>query len=75
LRFPKVTVQYGEPVSFPVVEAPTREQQQEAAEQIFDRVRAMYVALEEKGRRGVLRALREGLPSATPGDPSPGSQR
>jgi 1-acyl-sn-glycerol-3-phosphate acyltransferase len=70
-RFPKVTVQFGEPVTFPVVDAPSREQQQEAAEQIFDRVRAMYVALEEKGRRGVIRALRDGLPGPDPGNASP----
>ena len=68
LQFPKVTIQYGEPLTFPVKEDPTREEQQEVANQVFDRVRAMYVALEESGRRGVLRALREGLP---PGSPSP----
>ena len=31
LRFPKVTVQFGEPLSFPVEEAPSRERQLEAA--------------------------------------------
>jgi 1-acyl-sn-glycerol-3-phosphate acyltransferase len=72
-RFPKVTVQFGEPVTFPVVEAPSRDQQQQAAEEIFDSVRTMYVALEQQGRRGVIRALRAGLPGATPGDPSPHS--
>jgi 1-acyl-sn-glycerol-3-phosphate acyltransferase len=70
-RFPKVTIQYGEPMTFPVVEAPSRERQQQAAERIFDRVRAMYVALEEKGRRGVIRTLRDGLPSGPAGDPTP----
>jgi 1-acyl-sn-glycerol-3-phosphate acyltransferase len=71
-RFPKVTVQYGEPLSFPVKRDASREEQQQAANQVFDKVRAMYVALEENGRRGVLRALREGLP---PGSPEPGSAR
>jgi 1-acyl-sn-glycerol-3-phosphate acyltransferase len=66
LRFPKVTIQYGEPLSFPVKEDPSREEQQQVADQIFDHVRAMYVALEENGRRGVLRSLREGLPAASP---------
>jgi hypothetical protein len=56
-----VTVQYGEPVSFERVAAPSREQQLDAATRIFDRVREMYVALDEKGRRGVARALREGV--------------
>jgi 1-acyl-sn-glycerol-3-phosphate acyltransferase len=63
LRFPKVTVQYGEPISFAVVREPTREQQLEAATEVFDRVREMYVALDEKGRRGVAKALREGVAS------------
>jgi hypothetical protein len=56
-----VTVQYGEPISFEPVAEPTREQQLEAATRIFDRVREMYVALDEKGRRGVAKALRESV--------------
>ena len=63
-RFPKVTVQYGEPVSFPVVESPDREQQLEAASAIFERVKAMYAALEERGRSSVARSLRESAPGA-----------
>jgi len=47
LRFPKVTVEFGEPVSFPVEEAPSRERQLEVAEQIFAPVREMYEALDE----------------------------
>ena len=38
LRFPKVTVQYGEPMSFAAVSEPSREQQLEVAGQIFERV-------------------------------------
>jgi 1-acyl-sn-glycerol-3-phosphate acyltransferase len=60
LRFPKVTVQYGEPITFPVVEGPTRDQQLEAAQQVFDRVKEMYVALEEQGRSGVLKSRKGG---------------
>jgi 1-acyl-sn-glycerol-3-phosphate acyltransferase len=45
LRFPKVTVQFGEPVSFPVEEAPSRERQLEVATQVFDRVKTMYEGL------------------------------
>jgi 1-acyl-sn-glycerol-3-phosphate acyltransferase len=60
-RFPKVTVQFGEPVSFPTEEAPSRERQIEVSTEIFDRVRAMYTALQEQGRRNVIRALREGV--------------
>jgi 1-acyl-sn-glycerol-3-phosphate acyltransferase len=66
LRFPKVTVQFGEPITFDAVERPTREQQQEASERIFDDVRQMYVELEEKGRRGVIKALKEGIEGLDP---------
>jgi len=45
LRFPKVTVQFGEPLSFPVEEAPGRERQLEVATEIFGRVRAMHDGL------------------------------
>ncbi|MGH2980919.1 MAG: lysophospholipid acyltransferase family protein [Solirubrobacterales bacterium] len=70
LRFPKVTVQYGEPLSFPAEAKPSRERQKEVANEVFDRVRAMYVALEEQGRAGVIRALRKGLPAPEPGEAS-----
>ena len=59
LQFPKITVQYGEPVVFDVVADPTREQQLECANQIFDRVRAMYAALEGQGRGSVIKEGRE----------------
>ena len=42
LRFPKVTVQFGEPLSFPLEAAPSRERQLEAATEIFDRVKEIY---------------------------------
>ncbi len=42
LRFPRVTVQYGEPLTFPVEREPSRERQQQAADEIFARVREMY---------------------------------
>jgi 1-acyl-sn-glycerol-3-phosphate acyltransferase len=70
LRFPKVTVQFGEAVSFPTEPRPDRGRQLEVATEVFDRVRAMYTALEEQGRRGVIRALREGLPAPDPGEAS-----
>jgi len=55
LHFPKVTVQFGEPLSFDVVESPSREQQVEAAQEIFGRVKAMYAELEARGRESVRR--------------------
>jgi len=65
LSFPKVTIQYGEPMRFGVVSSPTREQQLEVAGQVFERVKQMYEALEANGRRGVLKALREGIEART----------
>lgn len=50
LRFPEVTIRYGEPLGFDVVENPTRDQQQEAAVEIFGRVRELYEGLERDGR-------------------------
>ena len=64
-RFPKVTIQYGEPMTFDVIPSPSRERQLEVATQIFERVREMYGALEEKGRRGVIKSLREGIGART----------
>ena len=58
LSFPKVTVLYGDPVRFERIEDPTPEQQQEAAQLVFDRVKALYDGLREGGRRGALEAAR-----------------
>jgi 1-acyl-sn-glycerol-3-phosphate acyltransferase len=72
-QFPKVTIQYGEPIAFPQKADPTREEQQQAADRVFDVVRAMYVELEENGRRSVLKRVRAGLPLPQPapqGDPA-----
>jgi|SRR5690349_13264421 len=51
LRFPKVTVQFGEPLHFPAEEAPSRERQLEVAEQIFAPVREMYAGLATRNGR------------------------
>ena len=45
LRFPKVTVQFGEPLSFPIEQAPSRERQLEIATEVFGRVRRLYEGL------------------------------
>jgi 1-acyl-sn-glycerol-3-phosphate acyltransferase len=47
-RFPRITVAYGEPLSFDRDPEPTRERQQEVAEAIFDRIRVLYAGLEGK---------------------------
>ncbi len=59
LTFPKVTVQFGEPITFPVTPDPTREQQMEASNVVFAAVRQMYENLEKNGRKAVMRSLRE----------------
>ena len=41
-RFPKVTVQFGEPLRFPTEEDASRERQLEVAEEVFGQVREMY---------------------------------
>lgn len=48
LRFPKTTVQFGEPLTFPVETEPGRERQLEVATEVFGQVRAMYEELVEK---------------------------
>jgi 1-acyl-sn-glycerol-3-phosphate acyltransferase len=58
LRFPKITVQYGEPIRFDVAAAPTKEEQLGAATAIFDVVKAMYERLDAQGRAGVIESLR-----------------
>jgi 1-acyl-sn-glycerol-3-phosphate acyltransferase len=58
LRFPKITVQYAEPIRFDPVADPTKEQQLEAAREIFDVVKGMYERLDAQGRSGVIKALR-----------------
>src|ERR687883_396655 len=49
LRFPKVTVQYGDPIRFERVENPTRAQAQAAADVIFDAVTELYGGLHTEG--------------------------
>ena len=60
LQFPKVTILYGDAVRWDRVAAPTREQQQAVADQIFAEIRRLYGQLEAEGRRGVLRQVRAG---------------
>jgi 1-acyl-sn-glycerol-3-phosphate acyltransferase len=58
LRFPRVTVLYGDPVAYERVAAPTREQQQSVADEIFADIKALYGALETYGRRELARRAR-----------------
>jgi 1-acyl-sn-glycerol-3-phosphate acyltransferase len=58
LRFPKITVQFGEPLSFPVEDSPGRERQMEVATEVFAEVRRMYdgLSLTRSGRRASRRS-------------------
>ena len=59
LRFPKVTVLYGDPIRWERIEDPTREQQQAVANEIFLEIRALYAQLDTVGRREVVRQGRQ----------------
>jgi len=59
LQFPKVTVQFGEPLQFEQVAEPTKEQAQAASEIVFERVREMHSRLVGEGRKSAVRAARE----------------
>jgi 1-acyl-sn-glycerol-3-phosphate acyltransferase len=59
LQFPKVTVLYGDPVRWERVDAPTRDQQQAVANEIFTEIRGLYAQLDAVGRRGMARRRRE----------------
>jgi 1-acyl-sn-glycerol-3-phosphate acyltransferase len=47
LRFPQVTVHYGEPMTFEDGQDPTRERQQEVADQIFAEIKQLYTAVDD----------------------------
>jgi 1-acyl-sn-glycerol-3-phosphate acyltransferase len=59
LQFPRVTVQFGPPFKFERIEHSTREQQQEAANYILDRIRELHSQLRLLGHRGSLAAARD----------------
>jgi 1-acyl-sn-glycerol-3-phosphate acyltransferase len=50
LRFPKVIVRFGDPFKFERVPEPTREQQQEAADYILERIRELHAELSASRR-------------------------
>ncbi len=58
LQFPKVTVQYGEPLRFEQVAEPTRNQQQVVADTIFTEIKGLYAGLDQHGRSGVAKRVR-----------------
>jgi 1-acyl-sn-glycerol-3-phosphate acyltransferase len=58
LRFPKVTILYGDALRWERIENPSRSQQQAVADEILVEIRKLYAGLQEHGRKGVLRRVR-----------------
>ena len=58
LQFPKVTVQYGDPIRFEKVDNPSREQAQAAANVIFEGIEKVYYGLQRDGRKHAVKAAR-----------------
>jgi 1-acyl-sn-glycerol-3-phosphate acyltransferase len=59
LQFPKVTVQYGDPIRFEQVEEATREQAQAAADVVFAEIKTLHTALRDaNGRKNAIAAAR-----------------
>jgi 1-acyl-sn-glycerol-3-phosphate acyltransferase len=58
LQFPKVTVLYGRPFRFETVAESSRDQQQEAADYVFGRLRELHGELSRVGRRGARQLAR-----------------
>jgi 1-acyl-sn-glycerol-3-phosphate acyltransferase len=54
LKFPKVTVLYGEPFRYERVEEATRHQQQAVADDILDAIRDLYGRLHAEGRQAAV---------------------
>ena len=59
-RLPKVVIRYGAPFRFAAESGPSREHQQEAADVILERIRAMHSEMVGLGSRGTRRAARRG---------------
>jgi 1-acyl-sn-glycerol-3-phosphate acyltransferase len=58
LQFPKVTISYGRPFRFERIAETSKEQQQQAADYIFARIREIHDELGRLGHSGALRAAR-----------------
>jgi 1-acyl-sn-glycerol-3-phosphate acyltransferase len=59
LQFPKVTVQYGDPIRFEQIAEPTREQSQAAADVVFAEIKTLHGNLREAdGRKKAIAAAR-----------------
>jgi len=62
-RFPKITVEFGEPLSFPVEPSPSRERQMEVAGEVFAEVQRMYEGLASRSERRASRRSSDRAPA------------
>ena len=62
-RFPKVRIEFGEPLSFTIEPSPSRERQLEVATQVFGRVRSMYEGLATRSERRASRRSSDRAPA------------
>lgn len=58
LKFPSVTVYYGNPIQFECEPNSSRERQQEVADQIFTEIRKLYDDLQQNGAKAIRKRLR-----------------
>jgi 1-acyl-sn-glycerol-3-phosphate acyltransferase len=58
LSFPRVSVRYGDPLSFEREPGASRERQQEVADEIFAAIRGLYEEIEQRGHVAVARGAR-----------------
>jgi 1-acyl-sn-glycerol-3-phosphate acyltransferase len=58
LSFPRVSVHYGDALRFDREDDPSRDRQQEVADEIFAAIRALYEELEEHGHVAIARGAR-----------------
>jgi 1-acyl-sn-glycerol-3-phosphate acyltransferase len=59
LRFPRVTIRFGEATTFPVEPSPSRERQLEVATEVFAEVRVMYEGLATRSEQRAGRRSRD----------------
>jgi 1-acyl-sn-glycerol-3-phosphate acyltransferase len=62
-RFPKVTVQFGDPLTFAVESSPSHERQLEVATEVFGRVKAMYEGIVTRSERRASRRSSDRAPA------------
>jgi 1-acyl-sn-glycerol-3-phosphate acyltransferase len=62
-RFPKVTVEFGEPLTFAVEAAPSRARQLEVATEVFGEVRRMYEGIATRSGRRASRGSSDRAPA------------